>query len=67
MAAYSYKGVLHQIPDFIVEQYEEETGCEYEMGANYDGDGWDVTAMYIEHLEGQIALRDKTIKMLQGV
>ncbi len=67
MAAYSYKEVLHSIPDFIIEKYEEECGCEYEMEPNYEGDGWDVTAMYIEHLEEQIGLRDKTIKMLQGV
>ena len=54
MAYYSYKEVLFNIPQHIIDKYEEERGIEYEGESHYDGDGWSVTALYIEYLEDKI-------------
>ncbi len=67
MAAYSYKRVLHQIPEFIIKQYEKDTGCTYEMEAGYNGDGWSVTEMYIAFLEKELEDKNKTLNSLQEV
>mgnify|MGYP000280030960 CR=1 FL=1 len=58
MAYYSYKDVLYNIPQHIIEKYEADEDIEYEGEANYNGDGWSVTALYIEYLENRIKQLD---------
>lgn len=52
MAAYPYKDVESQIPEYII----QKQGKGYEGSAGYDGDLWEAASDYIMDLEKALKL-----------
>lgn len=60
MAYYNYKRVKDLIPQFIIDQQDED----YEGSCDYDGDLWCAAADYIKYLEACTDTLQKQIKEL---
>ncbi len=54
MAAYTYKEVVNNLPDYYEETFEERHGRDHDGDVNYNGDYWISAAEYIEDLEERI-------------
>lgn len=49
MGSYAYKEVVYSLPEWTTEAIED-----YDGDANYDGDAWIATAIYIDFLERRL-------------
>lgn len=65
MAYYTYKEVVHQIPQEYRDKFKEEYSKEPDDDPNYNGDDWLLTALWIKDLQGKIEDMEKDVEWLR--